>query len=385
MKKIMLIFGTRPEAIKLSPVIHELKRRSDRFLPLVCVTAQHRQMLDQVLALFQVVPDYDLDIMSQAQDLFDITVNCLKRLKGVIEKERPDLVLVQGDTTTTFAAGLAAFYFKVPVGHVEAGLRTYDKYRPFPEEKNRHMTTVLADYHFAPTEFARDCLLKENIPGSRVWVTGNTGTDALLITAKRQQGHEEQERLAKYFRARWGLDLSSDHRRRILITGHRRESFGTGFQNICAALREIAGNHPDVDLIYPVHMNPNVREPVFQILGNGSCRNQNVYLIDPVDYGPFVYLMSKAHLILTDSGGLQEEAPSLGKPVLVMRDTTERPEGVRSGNSKLVGTDFDTILRETEILLTDTAAYQTMALRKNPYGDGLASSKIVGIIEDCIA
>jgi UDP-N-acetylglucosamine 2-epimerase (non-hydrolysing) len=383
MKKIMAIFGTRPEAIKLAPVINELKTYGGSLKPTVCVTAQHRQMLDQVLEMFKIVPDFDLNAMTHNQDLFGITIKCLEGLKTVLLQDKPDMILVQGDTTTTFAASLAAFYLKIPIGHVEAGLRTYDKYQPFPEEKNRHMATALADWHFAPTESARLCLVRENVPQERIWVTGNTSIDALLSVAAEQQKPDRQKMLAQYFDERWDLKFASDRRRLILVTGHRRESFGEGFKSICMALREIARNNPDVDLVYPVHMNPNVRKPVFDILGNcaGSPFKQgNVYLIDPLDYEPFVYLMCKSYLILTDSGGIQEEAPSLGKPVLVLRTTTERPEGIEAGNSKLVGTDFVRIVGETETLLRDRAAYELMASKKNPYGDGAAASRIVGII-----
>lgn len=396
MKKILIVFGTRPEAIKLAPVIQKLKAEGSKLKAVVCVTAQHRQMLDQVLRLFEIVPDYDLDIMSPNQDLFDITNRSLGGLKGVLQKERPDLILVQGDTTTTFVASLAAFYFKIPIGHVEAGLRTYDKYQPFPEEKNRHMTTVLADYHFAPTERAKDNLIKENIPENRIWVTGNTSIDALLSVSSRQKAVSSKQYWNKYFEEEWNLtlttdtetgtesDTNTDNSKLILVTGHRRENFGEGFTNICLALKEIAIRNPDVNLVYPVHMNPNVRKPVFEILGSNQINPEkidNIYLIEPLEYAPFVYLMNKSYLILTDSGGVQEEAPSLGKPVLVMRDKTERPEGIEAGTTRLVGTDQEKIASETQKLLDDKDAYEQMVTKKNPFGDGRAAARIVGILE----
>lgn len=383
--KIMLVFGTRPEAIKLAPVIHELKLQPSKFKPVVCVTAQHRQMLDQVLRLFEIVRDYDLDIMSDNQDLFDITKKTLEGLKAILKKEQPDIVLVQGDTTTTFMASLAAFYCKIPIGHVEGGLRTYNKYQPFPEEKNRQMTTVLADYHFAPTEWAKQNLVKEGISSDRIWVTGNTGIDALLTILRGQKSEVRRKFFEEYFKKNWNLTLSSttNNSKLILVTGHRRENFGEGFKNICLALKEIAQRNPDVTIVYPVHLNPNVQKPVFKILSSkekvlGNLRN--IYLIEPLDYAPFVYLMDKSYLILTDSGGVQEEAPSLGKPALVMRNTTERPEGVESGNTKLVGTNFNKIVMEVQRLLNDKTAYEEMSSKQNSYGDGKAAERIVDIL-----
>ena len=382
MKKIMLIFGTRPEAIKLAPIIQRLKAEGSKFKPIVCVTAQHREMLDQVLNLFEIEPDYDLNIMIDNQDLFDVTVKALNGLKEILKKEKPDIALVQGDTTTSFVASLAAFYLKIPLGHVEAGLRTYNKYSPFPEEKNRHLTGVLADYHFAPTEWAKNNLLKENVPKDRIWVTGNTVIDALLWVVSRQKSAGGEQYGNRYFKERWGLTLTTNTNtcKLILVTGHRRESFGEGFRNICLALKEIAKDRHDIKIVYPVHLNPNVQKPVRDILSDIP----NIYLIEPLDYEPFVYLMEKAYLILTDSGGIQEEAPSLGKPVLVMRNVTERPEGIEAGVVKLVGTDKERIVAETEILLDDKKAYEEMARASNPYGDGKAAERIVDILEEVL-
>lgn len=403
MKKVMTVFGTRPEAIKLVPVIKHLEVKSKKFKQVICVTAQHRQMLDSVLNLFQIIPDYDLDIMTDGQDLFDVTVRLLQGLKEVMEAEKPDLVIVQGDTTTSFVASLASYYLQIPVAHVEAGLRTYNKYSPFPEEKNRHLTAVLADYHFSPTQWAMNNLLRENVPQEKIWVTGNTVIDALLTVVSSQKSVARQKELNKYFREKWNLTLPTDsgtntntdtnNSKLILVTGHRRESFGEGFKNICLALKEIADKNPHVIIVYPVHLNPNVQKPVHEILGSCSrtsinqakpCNLKNptgIYLIDPLDYEPFVYLMSKSYLILTDSGGIQEEAPALGKPVLVMRNTTERPEGVEAGTVKLVGTSKDTIIKETQRLLHDPSYYEKMSKATNPYGDGKAAERIVNILE----
>lgn len=389
MIKVLTIIGTRPEAIKIAPLIIELKRHPDICETKVCVTAQHREMLDQVLKLFQIAPDYDLDIMTQGQDLFKVTTRALQRLGNVLQEEAPDLVIVQGDTTTSFIGSLAAYYLQIPVGHVEAGLRTYDKYNPFPEEKNRHLTGVLADYHFAPTEWAKSNLLRENVPENRIWVTGNTVIDALLTIVNKQVSEKEGEYWCNYFLNNWNLRISDNHRKLILVTGHRRESFGEGFKNICSALREIAELFPEVCLVYPVHLNPNVQKPVRDILGplekgritsNPKNAEKNIFLIDPLDYAPFVFLMGKSYLILTDSGGIQEEAPSLGKPVLVMRDTTERPEGIEAGTTKLVGTKRAEIVQSVEKLLFDTKEYGSMAKKNNPYGDGRSAARIVKII-----
>lgn len=372
MKKVLFVFGTRPEAIKMAPVVKALQARPDQFKTLVCVTAQHRQMLDQVLALFQIVPDFDLDIMKPGQDLFDVTGNVLQGLKRVLETERPDIVLVHGDTTTTFAASLAAYYCRVSVGHVEAGLRTGDKFAPFPEEMNRRLAGALSDVHFAPTETARANLLREGVPAAAIHVTGNTVIDALLAVVKSTESDAAiKEGMDQRFAF---LDPA---KKLILVTGHRRENFGEGFENICHALAEIAGSHPGVEILYPVHLNPNVQEPVRRILGE---KHPNIHLIEPVDYLPFVYLMNRSFLIITDSGGVQEEAPTLGKPVLVMRDTTERPEALAAGTVKLVGTDRKTIVRETAILLTDPAKYREMSMAHNPYGDGTAAERIANLL-----
>jgi UDP-N-acetylglucosamine 2-epimerase (non-hydrolysing) len=370
MIKVLSIFGTRPEAIKMAPVINELKKHPDEFQSLVCVTAQHRQMLDQVLNLFTIRPDYDLDIMKPGQDLFDITCNVLQGLKGVLGGEKPDIVLVHGDTTTTMAASMASFYCGTRVGHVEAGLRTHNKHAPFPEEMNRRVTGAVADLHFAPTSAARENLLREGVDGGSIFITGNTVIDALLAVAdlvRRDDGM--RQRFASDF------DFLDPGKRLILVTGHRRENFGAGFENICQALADIARSHPDTEVLYPVHLNPNVQEPVRRILGDGS--HPNVHLIEPVDYLPFVYLMNRSHLIITDSGGVQEEAPSLGKPVLVMRETTERPEAVDAGTVRLVGTDRKKIVDEAALLLDSGVAYERMSMAHNPYGDGRAAERIV--------
>ena len=390
MKKILFIFGTRPEAIKLAPVVDQLKAHESYFKPIVCVTAQHREMLDQVLNLFEITPNYDLNVMTNNQDLFDVTMRSLSRLKEVMENERPDLVIIQGDTTTSFVASLAAYYLKIPVAHVEAGLRTYNKYNPFPEEKNRHLTSVLADYHFAPTEWAKNNLLRENVPQEKIWVTGNTVVDALLTILSRQRLVDRQKELNKYFREKWNLtlpgdtevdlDTNTDRAKLILVTGHRRESFGEDFKNICLALREIAQRNRRVTIVYPVHLNPNVQKSAYEILGPGQLNYRSIFLISPLDYDSFVYLMSKSYLVLTDSGGIQEEAPSLGKPVLVMRKTTERPEGIEAGAAKLVGIDKESIVEETQKLLDNSESYEKMSKTVNPYGDGKAAGRVVAVL-----
>ena len=373
--KVMLVFGTRPEAIKMAPLVKGLQACAGEIQTVVCVTAQHREMLDQVLKLFDIVPEHDLNIMKPGQDLFDITGNILAGLKSVLQQEQPDLVLVHGDTTTTLAASLAAFYARVPVGHVEAGLRTGNKQAPFPEEMNRRLTSAIADIHFAPTSASRDNLLREGIAADTIHVTGNTVIDALLVVVEKMRNDKQaQAEFAQRFA------FLEPGRRLILVTGHRRENCGEGFQSICLALADIAAEHPDVQVLYPVHLNPNVRQPVNDILAARGLAN--VHLIDPVDYLPFVYLMDRAHIIVTDSGGIQEEAPSLGKPVLVMRDTTERPEAVDAGTVKLVGTSRETIVAEVRRLLTDEQAYATMSRAHNPYGDGKASEKIIDLIRN---
>ena len=372
--KVMVVFGTRPEAIKMAPLVKALQA-APGLQTVVCVTAQHRQMLDQVLRLFEITPEHDLDVMKPGQDLYDITSNILLGLRPVLAAERPDWVLVHGDTTTTLATTLAAYYARIPVAHIEAGLRTGDKYAPFPEEINRKITGTVADLHFAPTAASQSNLLAEGVPASAIHVTGNTVIDALLaVVDKLKTSAGLQSELAERFRF---LDAN---KRLILVTGHRRENFGEGFQNICHALADVAERHPDVEILYPVHLNPNVRQPVNDILAARGL--SNVHLIEPVDYLPFVYLMNRSHLIITDSGGVQEEAPSLGKPVLVMRETTERPEAVAAGTVKLVGTSRDEIVRQCERLLTDTEAYQAMSRAHNPYGDGQAAARIVNTLQN---
>ncbi|WP_310565126.1 non-hydrolyzing UDP-N-acetylglucosamine 2-epimerase [Hydrogenophaga sp.] len=367
--KVMLVFGTRPEAIKMAPLVKGLQACPD-LQTVVCVTAQHREMLDQVLRLFDIVPEHDLNIMKPGQDLFDITGSILHGLKGVFQQERPDLVLVHGDTTTTLATSLAAYYSRIAVGHVEAGLRTGNKHAPFPEEMNRKLTGALADIHFAPTPASQANLLREGVVAEAIHVTGNTVIDALLaVVEKLRNDPALQAEFAQRF------SFLDPRRRLVLVTGHRRENFGEGFQNICNALADIAAEHADVQVLYPVHLNPNVRQPVNDILAARGLAN--VHLIDPVDYLPFVYLMDRAHIIVTDSGGIQEEAPSLGKPVLVMRDTTERPEAVEAGTVQLVGTSREKIVAEARRLLTDTKAYAAMSRAHNPYGDGQAVQRIV--------
>ncbi len=364
--KVLTVFGTRPEAIKMAPLALQLAK-DDRFEARVCVTAQHREMLDQVLSLFDLTPDYDLNLMKPGQDLADVTCGILQGMKGVFADFTPDIVLVHGDTATTFGASLAAYYHQVPVGHVEAGLRTGNLYSPWPEEANRKLTGTLTAIHFAPTDTSRGNLLEEGVDPASVHVTGNTVVDALLEVVNKL---ETDQALANELAGRF--PFLEDDKRLVLVTGHRRESFGGGFERICQALAETAKAHPDAQILYPVHLNPNVREPVNRLL----AEIDNVHLIEPQDYLPFVYLMNRAHIILTDSGGIQEEAPSLGKPVLVMRDTTERPEAVAAGTVKLVGTDVATITGELTRLLTDQAAYDAMSFAHNPYGDGTACQRI---------
>ena len=373
MVKILAVFGTRPEAITMAPLIHAL---DDNFDVKVCVTAQHRQMLDQVLELFEITPDYDLNIMQPGQDLFDITSNVLLEVKKVLKIEKPDIVLVHGDTTTSMAAAMASFYLKIPVGHVEAGLRTYDIHSPFPEEFNRQITSRIANFHFAPTKIARQNLLNEKVLDSQIYLTGNTVIDALLSMLEKARTVAFSDILLKKipFLKQGKIDTP----RIILVTGHRRENFGAGIEEICQALSVIANDNPDIQIIYPVHLNPNVMEPVNRVLSNLN----NVYLIEPLEYLPFIKLMDLSYLILTDSGGVQEEAPSLGKPVLVMRDVTERPEAVESGTVKLVGTNKNEIVTMVKQLLTDNDFYMQMSKAHNPYGDGSASGIICDILID---
>ncbi len=366
--KVLTVIGTRPEAIKLAPVIMQLERRTDCFVSIVCATGQHRQMLDQALAPFGINPDHDLDIMTDGQTLAQITSRVIEGLDQIVVEEQPDLVLVQGDTTTAFCGALAAYYHQVKVGHIEAGLRTGCKYAPFPEEVNRRLISQIADYHFAPTEHARALLLRQGISPCSVFVTGNTVIDALLWMRRRV--HETLPSLPD------GLAQSLDGHQIILVTAHRRESFGEGFENICRAIREVADMFPEVMFVYPVHLNPNVRDPVNRILG---C-HRRIQLIEPLSYEPFVWLMDRATIVLTDSGGVQEEAPSLGKPVLVMRETTERPEGIEAGNAMLVGIQQERIIAGLTELLCDPDQRVRMTAVNNPYGDGTASQKIVGIL-----
>lgn len=371
MIKVLSVFGTRPEAIKMAPLVNQLKQDA-AFDSRVCVTGQHREMLDQVLKLFDIQPEYDLAIMKAGQDLYDVTTSILLNIKPVLRDFQPDIVLVHGDTSTTFAAALACYYEKIAVGHVEAGLRTGNIYSPWPEEANRKLTGALTRLHFAPTQTSADNLLAENMTAEHIVITGNTVIDALLqVVSKIDSNPELNKQFAEQF------PFVSSERRMILVTGHRRESFGDGFEQICAALADIAKRYPDCDIVYPVHLNPNVKEPVYRLLSDVS----NVHLIAPQDYLPFVYLMSRSYLVLTDSGGIQEEAPSLGKPVLVMRDTTERPEAVSAGTVKLVGTNRDKIVSEVSKLFDDKTYYESMSFAHNPYGDGQACSRILASLK----
>jgi len=366
-KKVLTVFGTRPEAIKMAPLVHALST-DERFEAKCCVTAQHREMLDQVLELFEITPDYDLNLMKAGQTLNDVTARIVQELKPVLQEFQPDVVLVHGDTATTFAASLAAYYEQIEVGHVEAGLRTGNIYSPWPEEANRRLTGVLTKYHFAPTETSKENLLRENFAPEGIFVTGNTVIDALLMVKDKIESDSDlSATLAAQF------PFLDESKKLILVTGHRRESFGGGFERICEALAQTAKQHPNVQILYPMHLNPNVREPVNRILGDVK----NVLLIEPQQYLPFIYLMSRSHIILTDSGGIQEEAPSLGKPVLVMRDTTERPEAVAAGTVKLVGTDVEKITSSITSLLNDEEAYKEMSFAHNPYGDGKACQRIL--------
>lgn len=374
MKKILLVFGTRPEAIKMAPLVKALQKDTEHFETRVCVTAQHRQMLDQVLEVFGITPEYDLNIMASNQDLYDITAKVLLGLREVLKDFRPDTVLVHGDTTTSMAASLAAFYMQIPVGHVEAGLRTYNMLSPWPEEMNRQVTDRICTYYFAPTEQSRANLLQENIDAKKIFITGNTVIDALLMAVDIiSTTAGVKEKMAKELQEK-GYTVGD--REYILVTGHRRENFGDGFLHICKAIKELAALHPEMDIVYPVHLNPNVQKPVYELLSGLS----NVYLISPLDYLPFIYAMQHSTLLLTDSGGVQEEAPSLGKPVLVMRDTTERPEAVEAGTVKLVGTDAEAIVSNVTALLQDKEMYKRMSETHNPYGDGQACERIIAAL-----
>ena len=380
MKRILLVFGTRPEAIKMCPLVKEFQKYPEVFETVVCVTGQHREMLDQVLRIFDVKPDYDLNIMKQGQDLYDVTARVLTGMRDVLDAVRPDVVLVHGDTTTSTAAALAAFYRQIPVGHIEAGLRTHNIYSPWPEEMNRQITGRIATYNFSPTPLSRQNLLDEGVSPEKITVTGNTVIDALHWVVKRIKGDEAlQSQLAgELLEAGYDVSRSEESKRRlVLITGHRRENFGEGFINICTAIRDLAHRYPDVDFVYPMHLNPNVRKPIHQIFGESLTDLGNLFFIEPLDYLDFVYLMDKSTVVLTDSGGIQEEAPGLGKPVLVMRDTTERPEALEAGTVKLVGTDYTKIVGEVSTLLDDSAAYEAMSQAVNPYGDGQACPRIV--------
>ena len=374
MKKILLVFGTRPEAIKMAPLVKALQKDTEHFETRVCVTAQHRQMLDQVLEVFGITPEYDLNIMAPNQDLYDITAKVLLGLREVLKDFRPDTVLVHGDTTTSMAASLAAFYMQIPVGHVEAGLRTYNMLSPWPEEMNRQVTDRICTYYFAPTEQSRANLLQENIDAKKIFITGNTVIDALLMAVDIiSTAAGVKEKMAKELQEK-GYTVGD--REYILVTGHRRENFGDGFLHICKAIKELAALHPEMDIVYPVHLNPNVQKPVYELLSGLS----NVYLISPLDYLPFIYAMQHSTLLLTDRGGVQEEAPSLGKPVLVMRDTTERPEAVEAGTVKLVGTNAEAIVSNVTALLLDKEMYKRMSETHNPYGDGQACERIIAAL-----
>lgn len=381
MKKVMLVFGTRPEAIKMAPLVKEFQKHPDTFETVVCVTAQHREMLDQVLHIFDIVPDYDLNIMKQGQDLYDITSRVLIGMRDVLKEVQPDVVLVHGDTTTSTATALAAFYQQIPVGHVEAGLRTQNIYSPWPEEMNRQLTGRIATYHFAPTPLSRQNLLTENIDDKQTFVTGNTVIDALYWVVKRIKEDVLLEENLKKILAASGYDINrlADGKKIVLITGHRRENFGEGFISMCTAIKDLSAKYPDVDFVYPMHLNPNVRKPIREVFGETPATN--MFFIEPLEYLSFVYLMEKAYLVLTDSGGIQEEAPGLGKPVLVMRDTTERPEALDAGTVKLVGTNYNKIVVEVSRLLEERNYYEQMSKAINPYGDGLACSRIVNYLK----
>ena len=379
-KKIMLVFGTRPEAIKMVPIIKELEKFPEKFKVTICITGQHREMLDQVLNLFEIIPNYDFNIMKKGQDLYDVTSCVLLEMGKVLKLEQPNLVLVHGDTTTSMAAALASFYQQIPVGHIEAGLRTNDIYNPWPEEINRQITSRITTYHSAPTELSKANLIKENISDDKIIITGNTVIDTLhLVINKIKNDIELSSNLISTIkRSGYNTNRLKKEKKLVLITGHRRENFGDGFINICNAIKYLVEKYPNVDFVYPMHLNPNVREPITKILSNNN--NDNIFLIEPLEYFSFLYLMNKSDIILTDSGGIQEEAPSLGKPVLVMRNTTERPEALNAGTVKLVGTDFNKITKEVSTLLENKELYNQMSLAINPYGDGHASERIINYL-----
>lgn len=376
----MLVFGTRPEAIKMAPLVKEFQKYPEDFETVVCVTGQHREMLDQVLHIFDIRPDYDLNIMKQGQDLYDVTARVLTGMRDVLKEVSPDIVLVHGDTTTSTAAALSAFYQQIPVGHVEAGLRTYNIYSPWPEEMNRQITGRIATYHFAPTQLSKSNLLKENVSEDKITVTGNTVIDALYWVVDKIKSDKKLAAELEAILKDAGYDVNrlADGRKLVLITGHRRENFGDGFINMCTAIKDLTQKYPDVDFVYPMHLNPNVRKPIHEVFGEDLSNLGNMFFIEPLEYLSFVYLMEKSDIVLTDSGGIQEEAPGLGKPVLVMRDTTERPEALEAGTVKLVGTDYDKIVDSVSELLDDKKAYEKMSKAVNPYGDGKACGRIVG-------
>lgn len=379
MKTVMLVFGTRPEAIKMAPLVKEFQKYSETFKTIVCVTGQHRQMLDQVLQLFDIAPDYDLNIMKQGQDLYDVTARVLTGMRDVLKEAQPDVVLVHGDTTTSTAAALAAFYQQIPVGHVEAGLRTHNIYSPWPEEMNRQITGRIATYNFAPTPLSKANLLREAVAEESISVTGNTVIDALYWVVNKIKEDKALNKELKTLLAQAGYDVTrlDDGKKLVLITGHRRENFGDGFINMCTAIKDLTLKYPDVDFVYPMHLNPNVRKPIAEVFGEEHGKLKNMFFIEPLEYLSFVYLMEKSTIVLTDSGGIQEEAPGLGKPVLVMRDTTERPEALEAGTVKLVSTDYNKIVNEVSQLLDNQSHYDEMSKAVNPYGDGLACGRIV--------
>ena len=382
MKKVMLVFGTRPEATKMAPLVKEFQKQPKRVETVVCVTGQHREMLDQVLKIFDIKPDYDLNIMKQGQDLYDVTARVLTGMRDVLKEVKPDVVLVHGDTTTSTAAALAAFYQQIPVGHVEAGLRTHNIYSPWPEEMNRLLTGRLATYHFSPTPLSRNNLIKESVDDRNIIITGNTVIDALYWVVDKIKNNKELDNELEDILSKAGYDVNrlNNGKKLVLITGHRRENFGDGFINMCTAIKDLTVKYPDLDFVYPMHLNPNVRKPIHEVFGENLSGLKNMFFIEPLEYLSFVYLMEKSSIVLTDSGGIQEEAPGLGKPVLVMRDTTERPEALDAGTVKLVGTDYNKIVNEVSSLIDDKAAYEKMSKAVNPYGDGLACGRIVNAL-----
>ena len=383
MKEVMLVFGTRPEAIKMAPLVKEFQKHPDKFQTIVCVTGQHREMLDQVLHIFEITPDYDLNIMKQGQDLYDVTARVLLGMRDVLKEAQPDVVLVHGDTTTSTAAALAAFYQQIPVGHVEAGLRTHNIYSPWPEEMNRQLTGRIATYHFAPTPLSRQNLLSEGVKESHITVTGNTVIDALYMVVDKIKKDKALDTELENVLKQSGYDVNRllGGKKLVLITGHRRENFGDGFISMCKAIKALTEKYPEVDFVYPMHLNPNVRKPIHEVFGENLSGLGNMFFIEPLEYLSFVYLMEKSTIVLTDSGGIQEEAPGLGKPVLVMRDTTERPEALEAGTVKLVGTDYDKIVDEVSALIDNPEYYDRMSKAVNPYGDGLACNRIMSYLQ----